>query len=290
MVTPFTSDGQVDYDMAKRLAVALLDSGSDGIVVAGTTGESPTLSNHERIALAEAVKAVVGDRAAVIVGTGTYSTAETIRLTDDVSGLGIDGVLLVVPYYNKPPQEGLFRHFEAIARSTELPCILYNVPSRTGVDMTAETAIRLSHVGGIVGIKEASGNIPQVEQIIKGASDGFRVWSGNDGDTKEILERGGFGVISVASHLVGMQLLEMIDHARAARWDEADLIHQRLLPLIEVLFLLSNPISVKYALSQLGVPVGGLRLPLVEADEQVGGAIMAQVRRHKIDLPIARAA
>src|SRR6266542_3684415 len=179
MATPFDRDGQLDAAQAGRLARALLDSGSDGLVVAGTTGESPTLTLKEKWKLFAAVKQAVGGRGAVIAGTGNYSTAESIELTQEAEKIGVDGVLLVVPYYNKPTQEGLFRHFEAVARSTRLPCILYNVPSRTSTNMTAETTVRLSHIPNIVGVKEASGDLAQAARIIQGVRDDFRVWSGN---------------------------------------------------------------------------------------------------------------
>ncbi|MCI0850028.1 MAG: 4-hydroxy-tetrahydrodipicolinate synthase [Chloroflexi bacterium] len=286
MVTPFGTDGGVDYDGAKRLALALLDSGSDGLVVAGTTGESPTLTHEEKLRLFAAVKDAVGDRAAVIGNTGSNDTADSVGLTREAAATGIDGTLAVVPYYNKPSQEGMFRHFEAIAGAAPLPCILYNVPSRTSANMTAETAIRLSHVANIAGTKEASNNLGQIGRIIEGAADGFRVWSGADEDTYPILALGGYGAVSVVSHLVGRQVHDMIEAAIAARRDEAARLHRRLQPLIAALFLTSNPVPLKYAMGHLGFPVGGVRLPLCEPDDATAEAIMAVVRRHKIDLPV----
>jgi 4-hydroxy-tetrahydrodipicolinate synthase len=287
MVTPFANDGAVDYAQAQRLALALLDSGSDGVVVAGTTGESPTLTHDEKLRLFADVKAAVGDRGAVIAGTGTFNTAESIELTREAEATGVDGVLLVVPYYSKPPQAGLERHFRAIAESTRLPCIMYNIPGRTGVNMTAETMISLSQVENIVGVKESSGDLVQIARLVGGAAPGFHVWSGNDEDTLPMLGVGAYGIVSVISHLVGRQLRTMIDAAVAGRNDEAATIHRRLLPLTNALFSTANPIPTKYALNQLGMPVGGVRLPLWGPDDATAEAIMAEVRRHQIDLPVA---
>jgi 4-hydroxy-tetrahydrodipicolinate synthase len=287
MVTPFDRDGQLDTVQAGRLARALLDSGSDGLVVAGTTGEAPTLTLKEKLKLFETVKQAVGGRGAVIAGTGTYSTAESIEMTREAERLGLDGVLLVVPYYNKPTQEGLFRHFEAIARSTRLPCILYNVPSRTGTNMTAETVIRLSHIPNIVGVKEASGDLAQAARIIQGTREDFRVWSGNDEDTLPLLAIGGYGVISVASHLVGVQIQTMIQAFLNGEREKAAAIHRRLLPLVKALFLIGNPMPVKFALNHVGFRVGAPRLPLCEPDEAVAEQIRAELARQRIDLPVA---
>jgi 4-hydroxy-tetrahydrodipicolinate synthase len=288
MVTPLTPEGAVDYQQAKRLAVALLDSGSDGMVVSGTTGEAPTLTNEEKVRLFREIKAAVGERGAVVAGTGNYNTAESIELSREAEKAGVDGLLLTVPYYNKPPQEGLYRHFEAIAGATKLPCILYNIPGRSVVNMTAETTIRLSHIPNIVGVKEASGNFEQIAAIIDGAEEGFRVWSGNDGDTLHIMALGGYGVICVVSHLVGLQMKEMIAKVLAGEVEEAARIHLRLLPLMTSLMTLSaNPIPIKTALNRVGFRVGSLRLPLCEPDQATQDKIAAEVARHKIDLPVA---
>lgn len=287
MVTPFSADGAVDYDRAKRLALALLESGSDGLVVSGTTGESPTLTADEKVRLFREVKSAVGDRGVVIAGTGNYSTAESIALSREAEAAGADGLLLVVPYYNKPTQEGLFRHFAAVAGATSLPCILYNVPGRTSLNMAAETVIRLSEAPNIAGVKEASGDLEQAARIIAGARPGFRVWSGNDQDTLPILAIGGYGIISVISHLVGRQIKDMIEAHLAGRLAEAREIHLRLLPLVKACFLVSNPIPVKYALKLAGFDPGGYRLPLCEPDAVTADRIAAEVQRHRIDLPIA---
>ena len=287
MVTPFTPDGAVDYDAARRLAVALLDSGSDGVLVAGTTGESPTLTHDEKLRLFSEVISAAGNRGAVVAGTGTYNTAESVEFTREASNTGVDAVLAVTPYYNKPPQEGLYRHFAAIAEATALPLIMYNIKGRTGVNMTAETAVRLSQIENIAGVKEASNDHVQIGTVIREARPGFRVWSGADEDNLAVLELGGYGAISVISHLVGRQLKSMFDDVLAGRREEAHRAHERLLPLIEALFLTSNPIPVKYALNQLGFAAGGYRLPLCEPDDDTAQRIMAEVHRHKIDLPVA---
>ena len=210
MVTPMDSEGKVDYEQAKRLANALLDSGSDAVIVSGTTGESPTLTTEEKIRLFGEVKDSVGERGAVIAGTGNYSTAESIELSQEAEKAGVDGMLLVVPYYNKPPQEGLYQHFKAISESTNLPAILYNVTSRTSLNMSHETTIRLSELERIIGIKEAGSDMDQITRIIDGAKPGFLVWSGNDNETYYIMATGGFGVVSVASHLIGSQIKHMM--------------------------------------------------------------------------------
>jgi 4-hydroxy-tetrahydrodipicolinate synthase len=287
MATPFDRDGQVDFAQAGRLAQALLDSGSDGLVVAGTTGEAPTLTVKEKWRLFAEVRKATGGRGAVVAGTGNYNTAESIELTREAERIGVDAVLLTVPYYNKPTQEGLFRHFEAIARSTSLPCILYNVPSRTITDMSAETTLRLSRIPNIIGIKEASGNLAQIANIIQGARSDFRVWSGNDEDTLPILAIGGYGVVSVASHLVGGQIQRMIAAFLDGRADEAAEIHRRLLPLVKSLFLIGNPSPLKYALNRVGFEVGTPRLPLVEPDEPVAAKIREALAAQRIDLPVA---
>ena len=211
MVTPFNQEGGVDYEQVRKLALALLDSGSEGLVVVGTTGESPTLIRDEELRLFAEVKSAVGERGLVVAGTGSNSTAEALEATKAAERVGVDACLLVVPYYNKPTQEGLYQHFRTIAEDTSLPCILYNVPSRTVVSLSADTIIRLSQIDNIIGLKEASGNLEQVARVIDGAREDFLVWSGNDSDTLPILALGGYGVISVASHLVGNEIKKMID-------------------------------------------------------------------------------
>ncbi|TET17018.1 MAG: 4-hydroxy-tetrahydrodipicolinate synthase [Dehalococcoidia bacterium] len=286
MVTPFDEEGAVNYEQAKRLALALLNSGSEGLLVVGTTGESPTLIREEELRLFAEVKSAVGERGAVVAGTGSNSTAEALATTKEAERIGVDACLLVVPYYNKPTQEGLYQHFKTIAQSTSLPCILYNVPSRTVVSLSADTIIKLSQIDNIIGVKEASGNLDQVAKIISGTKEDFLVWSGNDSDTLPILALGGYGVISVASHLVGNQIREMIDTFINGKMDEAASIHRRLLPLVNVLFIVSNPIPVKYALNHIGFNVGKPRLPLTELDEKSATVIKDTLKNYHIDLKI----
>ncbi len=286
MVTPFTPEGEVDYAGAQRLARDLLASGSEGVVVAGTTGEAPTLSRDEKLRLFRAVKEAVGSDGAVLAGTSTYDTRESVEMSREATAAGVDGLLLTVPYYSKPPQEGLYRHFQAIAAATDLPCVLYNIPGRTSVNMTPETIVRLAQIPNIVGVKEASGSLDAVSKIVEEAP-GFRVWSGDDQMTLPILAVGGYGVICVTSHLAGRQMKAMIEAHVAGRVDEAAAIHRRLLPLITALMTVaSNPIPVKHALNALGFKVGGLRLPLCDLDQAASERLMAEVRRHQIDLPV----
>jgi len=286
MVTPFNEKGEVDYEQAKRLALALLNSGSEGVVVAATTGESPTLTWEEELRLFAEVKSVVGEQGAVIGYTGSNSTAEALEATKEAERIGVDACLLVVPYYNKPTQDGLYQHFKTIAQGTKLPCILYNVPSRTVVSLSADTAIKLSHIDNIIGVKEASGNLGQISKIISNARDGFLVWSGNDSDALPIIVSGGYGVVSVVSHLVGNQIKEMIDDIISGKIDEAAAIHRHLLPLVDAIFIVSNPIPVKYALNCVGFYVGKPRLPLTEPDEKSASIIRDTLKNYKIDLPI----
>ena len=286
MVTPLNREGKVDYQQAKRLALALLDSGSDGVLIVGTTGESPTLTKEEEQHLFAEVKSAVGDRGSVIAGTGSNSTAEAIEATKKAEQIGVDACLLVVPYYNKPSQDGLYQHFKAVAQETSLPCILYNVPSRTVVSLSADTAIKLSQIDNIVGVKEASGNLSEIAKIIDNTREDFLVWSGNDSDTLPILALGGYGVISVASHLVGSQIKEMIDAFLKGRTGEAASIHRHLLPLVEAIFIVSNPVPIKYALNHIGFNVGKPRLPLVEPDEKSAAFIKDTLKNYKIDLPL----
>src|SRR4030042_1788704 len=286
MVTPFNSKGDVDYKQAKKLALSLLGSGSDGLVVAGTTGESPTLSRDEKLRLFAEIKEAVGKKGTVIAGTGSYNTRESIELTGEAEKIGVDAALLVVPYYNKPTQQGLKEHFQAIARSTSLPCILYNVPSRTITNLLPETVIELSKVDNIAGLKEASGDLGQITKILSGVRKDFLLYSGNDSDTFLMLTLGAYGVISVASHLVGVQISNMINKAVKGKTAEAAAIHRDLLPLVNSLFIVSNPVPVKNALPCMGFPVGKPRLPLMPPDEKSAATIEAMLKKYKIDLPM----
>lgn len=286
MVTPFNSKGAVDYAIARKLALALIASGSDGVIVSGTTGESPTLTRQEKLRLFSEVKSAIGNRGSVIAGTGSYSTDESVKLTREAGETGVDGILLVVPYYNKPTQDGLFAHFSTIAKSTSLPCVLYNVPGRTVTNLNPETVLKLAEIDNIVAVKEASGNLEQTSKIIDGAPANFLVYSGNDSDTIPLMAIGACGVISVASHLVGRQIKNMMEVFLSGDINGAAAEHRRLLPLINALFIVSNPIPVKYAVNKIGFHVGKPRLPLTEPDEQTAAKIDAALKRYKIDLPM----
>ncbi|MFC1984774.1 4-hydroxy-tetrahydrodipicolinate synthase [Chloroflexota bacterium] len=286
MVTPFDEQGAVDYEQAKKLASALINSGSEGLVAVGTTGESTTLIREEELRLFREVKSVLAGQGAIVAGTGSNNTAEAVEATKEAERIGVNACLLVVPYYNKPTQEGLYQHFKTIAQSTSLPCILYNVPSRTVTSLSADTVIKLSQIDNIIGIKEASGNFEQIARIIDGAAADFLLWSGNDGDTLPILALGGYGAISVVSHLVGRQISEMIYSFISGRVDEAAGIHRRLIPLFNALFVISNPVPIKYALNHIGFHVGKPRLPLIEPDEASAALIRNTLKNYKIDLPM----
>jgi len=288
MVTPFDAQGEVDYKQAKRLALSLLDSGSNGVVISGTTGECPTLSKEEKLRLFAETKSALGNRGTVVAGTGSYNTKESQELTKEAEKTGVDACLLVVPYYNKPTQQGLWEHFKVIAESTTLPCILYNVPSRTVTNLAADTVIKLSQIDNIVGVKEASGDLGQIAEIIQETREDFLVYSGNDSDTFPILALGGYGVISVAAHLVGIQIKEMMGKFLNGKPQEAAEIHRHLLPLIDALLIVPNPMPVKWALNYVGFPVGKPRLPLIEPDEKSADLIQATLKNYKIDLSIPK--
>jgi len=277
MVTPMDRTLAVDYDKAAALAKRLVEGGSDGLVVSGTTGESPTLTDEERIRLFRTVKQAVGDGTAVIAGTGTYDTAHSIHLTEEAERVGCDGILLVNPYYNKPSQEGLYQHFKAIANRTHLPVMLYNIQGRTSVNCEPQTIARLAEVPNIVAVKEASGSLDQMSQIRRLTPPSFKLYSGDDSLTLPLLAVGGAGVVSVASHVAGREIGEMIDAFFAGNVRRATELHLRLWPLFKVLFITSNPTPVKAAMALTGFDCGGLRLPLLEATpkerEQIAGVL-----------------
>ncbi len=266
MVTPFDDDLELDLDRVQALAVRLVDGGSDALIINGTTGESPTVFYPQKMKLFRAVVEAVGSRVPVIANVGDNCTADTVDFARDVSQLNVDGFMCVVPYYNKPPQEGIYQHFYTIAHAVELPIILYNIPGRCVVNMEAETTLRLAHeCKNIVAVKEASGRMDQIDAIVAGAPDGFDVYSGDDSATFEIMHRGGVGVISTIGNVAPARMKEIVDLCAAGDWDNASLANERLLPLMEGLFETSNPILVKEALRLVGFPVGGVRLPLVDA-------------------------
>ena len=270
MVTPFAADGSVDLALAGRLAIHLVEHGSDALVVSGTTGESPTLTWDEQHALLLAVKRAVAGKALVLAGTGSNSTAEAVAATREAAALGADGALVVVPYYNKPPQEGLEAHFRAVAQAApELPLMLYNIPGRTGCSLAAETTARLLDCPNVVAFKAASGNCDEVSALRAACGTQLAIYSGDDSLTLPMLALGAVGVVSVASHLVGPELSHMIQHFLSGQPQQALALHERLLPLMKGLFCTSNPIPVKAALELEGWPVGASRLPLVPADTNV---------------------
>ncbi|NLY89745.1 MAG: 4-hydroxy-tetrahydrodipicolinate synthase [Firmicutes bacterium] len=265
MVTPFNEEGDVDYEAAGKLARRLVENGSDGMVVAGTTGESPTLSDEEKLKLFATVVESVGGKAVVIAGTGTNNTQKSVELTKEAEKTGVDGIMAVAPYYNKPPQEGLYRHYRAIAEATSLPVMVYNVPGRTAVNISPATMARLAEIDNIIALKEASGDLNQAAEMVRVLPKSFLVYSGDDSMTLPILSVGGVGVVSVASHLAGRRIASMINDYLQGAVEKAARAHNELLPLFKALFLTTNPIMVKAALNLLGVNVGSTRLPLVEA-------------------------
>ena len=279
MVTPFDENLELDLKQARALARRLVEGGSDALVINGTTGESPTVFYPQKMKLFEAVVAEVGGEVPIIANVGDNCTADTVDFAQDVQKLGVDAFMLVVPYYNKPPQEGLYQHFKTIAESVDLPCILYNIPGRCVINMTAETTLRLANdVENIVAIKEASGNLEQVAAIIKDAPDGFDVYSGDDSLTYEMMKLGAAGVISTAGNVSPARMKEITTLCAAGNFEEAKKAHDAFLPLMDELFVTANPIMVKEALNLAGFPVGGVRLPLVNATEEQS-AHLAQVMK-----------
>lgn len=269
MITPFDENRELDLDRAQQLALRLIDGGCDSIILNGTTGESPTVFYPQKIDLFRAVLEAVDGKAPIIANVGDNCTADTVDFARDVQKLGVDGFMCVVPYYNKPPQEGIYQHFKTIANAVELPIILYNIPGRCVVNMKAETTLRLAHeCGNIVAVKEASGDFDQVKAIVDGAPEGFCLYSGDDSATYDIMKLGGVGVISTIANVAPARMKEVVDLCAQGRWDEAAQANERLLPLMKGLFETSNPILVKEALKLTGFPVGGVRLPLVDATEE----------------------
>ena len=286
MVTPFDDEGELDYGQARRLASALVASGSDGLVIGGTTGESPSMSDDEKVRLFAEVKEEVGQRATVIAGTTDNNHRKSVELSREAEGVGVDGLLLTVPAYNKPPQEGLYQHFKAIAGATSLPGLLYNVPSRTSLNMEAETTLRLAEIDNVVGVKEASSDLVQITRIVDGAPDGFRVWSGNDDETFPIMCVGGHGIVSVASNIIGLQIKAMMGMVLEGDVERAAAEHRRLLPIFKALFWVTNPIPIKYAVARAGFEVGKPRLPMWEADEAFTSKFDPVMDDYEVDLPV----
>lgn len=268
MVTPFDSSGNLDVAQAQKLAVWLVEKGSDGLVLAGTTGEGPTLTDEEKISLWREVVGAVKGRCQVIANTGTYDTVHSIHLTKEAEKVGVDAALVVTPYYNRPPQPGLLAHFKAVAEATSLPVILYDIPIRTGRKIEHETLLQLAEVENIAGVKDAAGDIQSTARLVAEAPGDFQVYSGNDADTLPWLSVGAVGVIAVASHVVGPQFAQMIAAFKSGDVDTARKMHLDLMPVFDAMGITTNPIPVKAALELLGHAVGKPRLPLVPATGQ----------------------
>lgn len=267
MVTPFQTDGSINYAQVELLIEHLLATGTDSLVISGTTGESPTLSSEEKLNLLKFVVEKVNNRVPVIAGTGSNNTAASVDLSLKAEALGVNGLMIVTPYYNKPNQRGLIAHFATIANATTLPIIVYNIPSRSVINMELETVVTLSQIPTIKFLKEASGNLDQMTRIMTKTKGDLEVYSGDDSLTLPLLAIGGSGIVSVASHIVGNDMKKMIVAFQNGNHSEAARIHQSLLPIIQALFKHPNPIVVKYALSKVGIEAGNLRLPLVEMAE-----------------------
>ncbi len=286
MITPFDEEGELDYGQARKLAKGLVASGSDGLVIGGTTGESPSMSDEEKVRLFGEVKDAVGADAAVIAGTVDNNHRKSIELSKEAENVGADGLLLTVPAYNKPQQEGLYLHFKAIAEATSLPGILYNVPSRTALNMEDSTTLRLAEVDNIVGVKEASSDHVQIARIIDGAPDGFQVWSGNDDETFEIMCLGGYGIVSVASNIMGLQIKAMMGMLLEGDVERAAAEHRRMLPIFKALFWVTNPVPIKYAVNRAGFDAGPTRLPMAPPDDDFRARFDSVMDEYEVDLPV----
>jgi 4-hydroxy-tetrahydrodipicolinate synthase len=273
MVTPFDHKGHIDFAKTTQLVNHLIDNGTDSLVVAGTTGESPTLSKEEKIALFRHVVKVVDKRVPVIAGTGSNNTYATIELTKKAEEIGVDAIMIVAPYYNKPNQEGLYQHFKAAAEATSLPVMVYNIPGRSVVNILPDTVIRLAEIPNIVAVKEASGDLNAMTKIIANTPDDFLLYSGDDGLTLPVLAIGGTGIVSVASHVIGNEMQAMVDAFFSGRNADAAKLHQRLLPIMQGLFAAPSPAPVKTALQLKGLDVGSVRLPMIPLTEQERTAV-----------------
>ena len=287
MITPFDEEGNIDYPQARKLAKGLVESGTDGLVIGGTTGEAPSMSDDEKVRLFAEVKEEVGDSAAVIAGTTDNNYKKSVEISIEAEKVGADALLLTVPAYNKPPQEGLYQNFKGISEATSLPGLLYNVPSRTSLNMDVDTTLRLAEIDSIIGVKEASSDYVQITNIIDKAPDGFNVWSGNDDETFPIMCVGGYGVVSVASNLYGNQIKTMMGMILEGNIESAATEHKRLLPIFKALFWVTNPIPVKYAVNRAGFSAGKNRLPLCDADEAFKSKFDSVMDQYDVDLPVS---
>lgn len=284
MVTPFDQHGEIDFNATRVLVNHLIANGTDAIVVAGTTGESPTLTSDEKVALFQFVVEIVDGRVPVIAGTGSNNTRASIILTKLAEEAGVDGIMLVTPYYNKPSQEGMYQHFKAIAEATSLPVMVYNIPGRSVVNLAVETVVRLSQINNIVAIKEASGNLDAMAEIIQKTDNNFTLYSGDDGLTLPVLAIGGAGVVSVSSHIIGKEMQEMITSYKNGQLEEAAEAHRRLLPIMKALFAAPNPSPVKGALNMKGINVGGVRLPLIPLNEDETNTLREVLQGNRVEV------
>ncbi len=282
MITPFDHNLNVDYEKVAEIALLLIDKTSDGLVITGTTGESPSLVGEEKINIYKTVVEVVGNKTKVIAGTGGNSTRESIEMSCRAEETGVDGLMLVTPYYNKPTQDGLFQHFKSVAEAVSLPVMLYNVPGRTGVNLLPETCLRLAEIDNIVAVKEASGNLEQITSICAGAPTGFAVYSGDDVLTLPILSVGGHGVVSIASHILGPEIKEMISLYLSGNVHNAAKAHQFMTPMFNALFMAANPIPLKEALRLTGMDSGNLRLPLTALPQDMVDKLSALLQEYKL--------
>jgi 4-hydroxy-tetrahydrodipicolinate synthase len=284
IVTPFASDGSVDLERFRALAAHLVENGSDGLVVTGSTGESPTLSDDERMALYEAAVDEVGDRASVVAGTGTYSTEHSVHLTERAHALGVDGFLIVTPYYNKPPVRGIVEHFKAVADVTDRPIVAYNIPGRVVLNLETDAIAQLAEIPTVRAVKQANADLAQARAIVEL---GLDLYAGDDDILFPFLEVGGAGGICVHTHVVGPQVREMVRRFRAGDVEEARALDEELRPSIDLLRVVVNPIAIKCALNLLGHEVGGLRLPLVEANDEERDAVRGCLERLGLLQPAA---
>ena len=286
MITPFHENGDINFEMAAKLAKAIVDSGSDGLVIGGTTGEAPTISDEEKLKLFSVVKESIGNNHSLIAGTTNNNTKESIKLSKLAESENVDGLLLTVPSYNKPTQEGLYQHFKNISEEVSIPCILYNVPSRTSLNMTDETTIKLSELKNIIGIKEASNDLDQITSIIDNTSSDFKVWSGNDNETLYIMAAGGYGIVSVSGHIVSGQIKQMIGNLLEGNIELAGKDHRRLLELFNIIFIVTNPIPIRYYVKKSGFDIGSPRLPMTEATDEVKSILDESLTKYTIDLKV----
>ncbi|MGM8211381.1 4-hydroxy-tetrahydrodipicolinate synthase [Virgibacillus sp. W0430] len=282
MVTPFDRDGEIDFNATRNLINNLIANGSDALVVAGTTGESPTLTTEEKLELFEFTVATVNGRIPVIAGTGSNNTRASVSLTKQAEAIGVDGVMLVAPYYNKPSQEGMYQHFKTIAEATSLPVMLYNIPGRSSVNISVDTIVKLAAIENIFAVKEASGDLDAMSEIISRTPEDFLLYSGDDGLTLPVLSIGGVGIVSVAAHIIGNEMQEMITAFKNGDVQQAASLHRELLPIMNALFAAPSPTPVKEALNMNGIHVGSVRLPLIPLNQEEKAALKRVIRPSQV--------